>query len=87
MEPVKDCDICGMESSNVITAPQTRDAQSLFAVWNFSDPGSAVSFYRFLTAPSAARDAFVRDMSPSVEFCGDTASISICPADGMSRVG
>lgn len=68
-----------MEQNNIIAAPAVRGVGALYRQWLTTHAGSVMSFYRFMTRPSAGRDAFVHARRVSESFVADILVTQVEP--------
>ncbi len=59
-----------MEKNNTTIAPQTNDADSLFAVWRRNHVGNKEDFFTFMTTPDAERDRFLATVNVTGNISG-----------------
>lgn len=72
-------EICRMEQNSVIIAPQCRDVPALLSYWKQVGRGGADALLRFLTVPSAERDAFLMRYGESWGWVGSVLFNYITP--------
>lgn len=57
-----------MERNSIVTAPELTDADRAYQIWCRTHAGSGSVFYKFLTTPSAERDAFLSQLNGDSYF-------------------
>lgn len=59
-----------MKKNNTTIAPQTDDADALFAVWRRNHVGNKDDFFTFMTTPDSERDRFLASVKVTGNISG-----------------